>query len=102
MLECFSCIFIFSLSCIVSYPDVELEAEPCLAEEFVYGFVIVKGIAVLREELPGIACVFEEHRQLQLALEALWSVYEVDQIQPLVDAAAPEEGSVKRIFVDDD
>ena len=102
MLECFSCIFIFSLSCIVSYPDIELEAEPCLAEEFVYGLVIVKGIAVLREELSGVACVLEENRQLQLALEALWTVYEVDKIQSLVDAAAPEEGSVKRIFVNDD
>jgi hypothetical protein len=28
-------------------------------------------------------------------------VDEVDQIEPLVDDAVPEQGSVKRVFVDD-
>ena len=86
----------------ISQSDVELEAEPCLSLELVLRVIVVDRVPVLGVEPSCIARVLEEYRQLELSLHAHRPVDEVDQIEPLVDDAVPEQGSVKRVFVDDD
>ena len=86
----------------ISQSDVELETEPCLSLELVLKVIVVDRVPVLGVEPSGVAGVLEEYRQLELSLHALRPVDEVDQIEPLVDDAVPEQGSVKRVFVDDD
>ena len=87
----------------VSVPnsDVQFKAEPRLALEFVLRVIIVKCFVIFRNELPGVAGILKENRQLQLSFHPLRSVNEVDQIKPLVDAAVPEQGRLDWIFVDD-
>ena len=81
--------------------DVQLQAEPGFALELILRIVVVKSIMVFRIEAPCVTGVLEEHGQLELPFHPWWAVDEVDQIEPLVDTAASEQRTVKRIFVDD-
>ena len=101
MLVCLNRIFILVVFKSVSQSYVKLQAEPGFAFEFVLGVVVIKRVVVFRIELPCVACVFKEYGQLELSFDAWRPVDEVDQVESLVDAAVPEQGTVKRIFVDD-
>ena len=68
--------------------DVQLQAEPGFALELILRIVVVKSIMVFRIEAPCVAGVLEEHGQLEFPFHSRWPVDEVDQIEPLVDAAA--------------
>jgi hypothetical protein len=57
---------------------------------------------VVSEESSGITGILEKYRKLKLSFHSGWPVYEVYQIQSLVDAAVPEKGIVKWVFFDDD
>lgn len=85
----------------VSDTDVQLQAEPCFSGKLICVVVVVKGIMVLSVEPSRVAGVLEEYRQLKLSFHTRRTMYEVHQIQPLVDAAVPEQGTVDRVLVND-